>query len=177
MDICNYADDTTIYTSDKNMRDITYRLEHDCSVALEWFSDNFMKSNADKCHLFVLGQRSDDPVTARIGNSKVVNSSEEKLLGVQIDNKLSCDNDVSKLCQKASNKLYALAPISPYMDQSKLRTVMTAFITSRFQHCPLIWMFHSRQLNKKINPISTGRFFTYFDWGPSFSSKLQKTLQ
>ena len=89
-----------------------------------------MKSNADKCHLLVPGQRSDDPVTVRIGDSEVVNSSEEKLLGVQIDNKLSFDNHVSKLCQKASKKLYALARILPYMDRSKLRTLTRAFIIS-----------------------------------------------
>ena len=148
-DICNYADDTTIYTCNKNLDNIVDRLENDCSIALEWFSDNFMKLNADKCHLLVLGQRCDDPVTVRIGSADVVNSSEEKLLGVQIDSKLSFDNHVSKLCQKASNKLYALARISPYMDQRKLRTLMRAFITSQFQYCPLIWMFHSRQLNKK----------------------------
>ena len=76
---------------------LTHRLEHDRSVALEWFSDNFMKSNADKCHLLVLGQSSDDPVDVRIGNSEVVNSSGEKLLGIQIDNKLSFDNHVSKI--------------------------------------------------------------------------------
>ena len=44
-----------------------------------------MKLNADKCHLLVLGQSSDDPVIVRIGNFEVVNSSEEKLLAVQID--------------------------------------------------------------------------------------------
>ena len=76
-----------------------------------------MKSNADKCHLLVLQQRYDDPVTVKIGNTDVVNSSEEKLLGIHIDSKLSFDHHVSKLCQKASNKLYALAHISPYMDQ------------------------------------------------------------
>ena len=53
-----------------------------------------------------------------------------KLLGVQIDDKLSFDNHVSKLCEQASNKLYALARISPYSDQSKPRTLMRAFITS-----------------------------------------------
>ena len=31
---------------------------------------------------------------------------------------------------------------------------MKAFITSQFCHCPLIWMFHSRNLNNKINPIN-----------------------
>ena len=48
-----------------------------------------MKLNADKCHLLVLGQRCDDPVTVRIGNADVVSSFEEKLLGVQIDSRLA----------------------------------------------------------------------------------------
>ena len=70
-----------------------------------------MKFNADKCHLLVLGQRCHDPVTDRIGNADVVNSYEEKLLGVQIGSRFSFNNHVSKLCQKASNKLYALVCI------------------------------------------------------------------
>ena len=111
-DICNYADDTTIYFYDNNLDNITHRLENDCNVTLQWLADNFMKLNADKCHL-VLGQRCDDPVTVKIGNTDVVNSSEEKFLGVHIDSKLSFDRHVSKLSQKASNKLYALARISP----------------------------------------------------------------
>ena len=57
-----------------------------------------MKLNADKCHFLV-----NDPVVIKIGNVEVVNSSEEKLLGVHIDCKFSFDHHVSKLCQKASN--------------------------------------------------------------------------
>ena len=129
-DICNYADGTTIYACDKNLDNISHRLETDCIVALEWFTDTLMKLNADKCHLLVLGQKCDDRVTFRIGNADVVNSSEEELLRVQIDSKLSFDNHVSKLFQKASNKLYALARISPFMDQSKLRTLMRALPVS-----------------------------------------------
>ena len=30
---------------------------------------------------------------------------------------------------------------------------MNAFITSQLNYCPLIWMFHSRQLNNRINKI------------------------
>ena len=174
-DICNYADDTTIYTCNKNLDDIVHKLENDCTIALKWFADNFMKLNADKCHLLVLGQRCDDPVTVRIGSANVVNSYEEKLLGVQIDSKLSFENHVSKLCQKASNKLYALARISPYMDQRKLRTLMRASITSQFQNCPLIWMFHSRQLNKKINKIQERALrIIYKDVESIYSELLEK---
>ena len=54
-DLCNYEDDTTIYTFDKKLDNISHRLENDCSVALEWFADNFMKLNAEKWHLLALG--------------------------------------------------------------------------------------------------------------------------
>ena len=46
-DICNYADDITIYSCDKNLDNITHELENDCNLALKWFAGNFMKSNAD----------------------------------------------------------------------------------------------------------------------------------
>ena len=39
------------------------------------------------------------------------------------------------------------------MDLVKRKSLMKAFITSQFNYCPLIWMFHSRQLNNRINKI------------------------
>ena len=39
------------------------------------------------------------------------------------------------------------------MDLAKRKSLMKAFITSQFNYCPLIWMFHSRQLNNQINKI------------------------
>ena len=39
------------------------------------------------------------------------------------------------------------------MDLAKRKSLMKAFITSQFNYCPLIWMFHSRQLNNRINRI------------------------
>ena len=131
-----------------------------------WLPTSFymIKLNANKCPLMVLGQRCDDSVTVKIGNTDVDNSSEEKLLGVHIDSKLSFDYHVSKPCQKASNHLYALARISPYMDQNKLRNLMRAFIYSQFQYCPLNCMFHGRQLNHK-NHQNTGKGFENYLYG------------
>ena len=52
---------------------------------------------------------------------------------------------------------------------------MRAFITSQFQYCPLIWMFHSRQLNQKINKIQERAMrITYKDTESTFGELLQK---
>ena len=76
-----------------------------------------------------------------------------KLLGVTLDNKLNFHEHVSNICKKANLKLHALARISNYMSQNKLRTLMKAFVESQFGYCPLIWMFHSRTLNNRINSM------------------------
>ena len=94
-----------------------------------------MKANADNCHLLVTR---DIDVTAKIGEFDVKNGREEKLLGVKIETKLYFENHVSSLCKKASQKLHALASVVDFMN---------------LNYCPLIWMFHSRQLNNRMNKI------------------------
>ena len=39
------------------------------------------------------------------------------------------------------------------MPKEKTRIVMRAFVISQFSYCPLIWMFHGKGVNSKINYI------------------------
>ena len=39
------------------------------------------------------------------------------------------------------------------MDFEKRRSLMKAFVIPQFNYCPLIWMFHNRALNNRINKI------------------------
>ena len=61
------------------------------------------------------------------------------------------------------------------MSLEKRRTLMKAFIESQFNYCPLIWMFHSRTLNNKINRIHERALRTvYSDYNSSFNELLDK---
>ena len=102
-----------------------------------------MKANPDQCHLLLT---TNVPASVNINSYNIKNSSEEKLLGIKIDNKLSFESHVSSTCEKASEKLHALTRIANYMDLSKRRTLMKTFVISQFNYCPLVWMFHSRKL-------------------------------
>ena len=52
---------------------------------------------------------------------------------------------------------------------------MKSFVTSQFGYCPLIWMFHSRRLNNKINSIHERALrITYQDHISTFQELLNK---
>ena len=126
-------------------------LETDNDTLIKWFSDNYLQLNADKCHPLISKRNKD--IFINIEAEVIECSSSVKLLGVIIENNLKFNERVSNLCKKASQKLHALARISIYMCQGKLRILMKASIESQFGYCPLVWMFHSRDLNNRINRL------------------------
>jgi len=148
--IANYADDNTLYTIQDNLEKILDVLNSETSLLLNWFHINEMKSNNDKCHLFLPNK---DNISIDIGNETIESSNVVDLLGIKIDNKLNFNDHVSKLCKKGNQKLHALARISPFLHKDKLRIIMKTFIQSQFNYCPLVWMFHNRTLNNKINRL------------------------
>ena len=55
------------------------------------------------------------------------------------------------------------------------KTFMKAFVTSQFEYCYLVWMFHSRGLNNRINALyERGLRITYGDRLSSFQDLLKK---
>ena len=76
-----------------------------------------------------------------------------KLLGVEIDSNLLFNKHVRSLYMKASRKLSALTKVVKFMNLQQRRTLMKAFVVSQFNYCPLLWMFHSRTLNNRINNL------------------------
>ena len=56
-EVCNFADDTTFFACDKDLGSPINRLQHDSFLAIEWFQNNYMKLNEDKCYLLVRGYK------------------------------------------------------------------------------------------------------------------------
>ena len=147
--IANYADDTTVYAVENDTASLLNTLEKDMEILTIWFENNYFKLNADKCHLLISNH--DEDASIIIDNKIIEGNTSVKLLGVKIDNELNFKEHVTNICNKVSQKLHALARISSYMKSEKLRLILKAFIESQFQYCPLIWMFHNRTLNNRVN--------------------------
>ena len=173
-DACNYADDTTIYACDQDLETVLKRLEHDTLISIEWFDSNYMKLNSDKCHLLISGFKHQYH-WIKVGDSIVWESSHEKLLGIDIDNKLSFDLHISDICKKAGRKLSALARVSKFLPFQKRKLLFNTFVQSQFAYCPLVWMFHDRNINNKINRIHERALrLIYRDDESTFKELLEK---
>ena len=75
------------------------------------------------------------------------------MLGLDIHRNLNLIDHVSSLCRKADNKLSVLARLSNFMGFKQRFILLKTFTESQFGYCPLIWMFHSRTINNKVNHL------------------------
>ena len=172
--VCNLADDTTAYACDIDLPTLLHNVEYDTLYAIMWFDANYMKLNEDKCHFLVAGN-TPEYLWAKVGETLVWKSKDEKLLGFTIDKKLNFDKHLSILCKKVSGKVSALARIAKIVPFDKKRLLMRTFIESQFSYCPLIWMFCSRKMNNKINHIHERALrLVYDDYTASFEQLLIK---
>ena len=151
-EVCNLADDTTFHSGNMELSELLVELEHDSLLAIEWFESNYMRLNTNKCHLLVGGHKHEH-CWAKIGKDNVEESKQQRLLGVTIDNKLRFNAHIMEICKTAQQKLSALIRHSHILKFKKRRILLKSFIESQFGYCPLVWMFHDRGVENKINRV------------------------
>ena len=116
IDIASYTDDSTPFIVENNIDNVTASIEQVSYALFNWFKNNHLKKNVDKCHVLVSTNK---PISIKVGDYTIDNSECEKLLGVKIDVNLNFNDHISDLCKKASRKISALARVTPFMGLSK----------------------------------------------------------
>ena len=106
--ICNFADDNTIYWCDSVLEIILENLQHDMKILLNWFKINSMKPNPKKFQFMIVGKGSRLPAKLNINKIKIRESQKVMLLGFTIDNCLTFKDHIDTLYRDASYKLHAL---------------------------------------------------------------------
>ena len=153
-EVCNFADDTAIYSCSSNYEEATQKLSADTHLVLNWFRINSMVAYPSKFQIMFFGSNIDNnEITFMVENKKVRSKTEVKLLGITIDDKLSFNKHISNLCSTASNRLRALARIRKFLSLEQAKRLSEAYIMSTFKYCPLIWMFCNKTANNQINKI------------------------
>ena len=79
-ELCNYADDNTLYTCDMSLSALVNRLENSAKSVTQWFECNYLKLNVNKCKLIISGNK-EEVIIASVGETKIIESHKVKLLG------------------------------------------------------------------------------------------------
>ena len=92
-----------------------------------------------------------------------------------MDSELKFEEHINKICNIVNKKLNALHRIGSHMSLDKEKMLLRAFNESQFSYCSLIWMFHSRTLNSKINRLHEKALrIVYGDYKSKFDDLLEK---
>ena len=135
-EVCNFIDDTTIYSCSPNFEEATLKLFNETLKFLNWFRINSMVANPGKFQIMFL--------RSNIDHSKIT---------FVIDDKLLFATHIENLCSTASNRLRALARIRRFIPFEQAKRLSEAYIVLTFTYCALIWMYCSKTANNLINKI------------------------
>ena len=152
-DICNFADDNTLYSCGERLTEIKENLVSDTKSILNWFRLNSLKANPGKFQFMIPGDKSHHKHILKINSIKVEASDDILLLGITIDKKLTFKQHIENLCRKAQYKLHALRRIRKFLTIEKAKILGNAFIDSQFNYPPLLWVFCRKTLYSKIEKI------------------------
>ena len=108
-DLANY--DSTLYTSDKSISNITNSVSHNFTILSKCFYNNFIVLNPDKCSFMLL--RVNDEIQTNLvwGNETLKHSKQEKSLGFTIGNKLNFATLLLNIIKNANIKFNALTSV------------------------------------------------------------------
>ena len=151
-------------------------LENDLSKLLEWFKSNGMVANPKKFQLMFLGLHRKKRLQLNIEENKVPKAGQVKLLGVEIDSKLTFNKYIETLCSKINKKVSAFAWLNNHISREQALTVRNAVILSNFNYCPLIWLFCNKGANKEIDRTHKPALqILYKDYESSFETLLARS--
>ena len=128
-DITTYADDTAIYGS----KDLKLKLNYDLEVC-NWLKDNHLTLNVTKSNFMLIGSSqkllSMNDITICADDKPLDSVHSIKYPGVTINENLTWEDHIDKVCSKIRSKICLLTRIKRYLPKVARITFYNAFTTA-----------------------------------------------
>ena len=147
--LCLYADDTTTYTSDRDIITLEISLNQDLNILVTWFSQNYLIVNSIKTQGMLLGSHTHVP-DFFIGDTKMELANSLKILGVTIDNKLTYCEHISNMLKKVYAKIGVLRRLKRLMPHNVSLSLYKAYLLPHLEYCSPLLIGINKTLNSKL---------------------------
>ena len=114
-EVCNFADDNTIYAFDDSIETISRLLKGDINNALAWFKYTQMAANPEEFQVMFMGLGKGQKLSLEINCLSIRTTEEVKLLGITIGSKLQFQSHMEAIRKTANQKVKAFARIAGYL--------------------------------------------------------------
>ena len=138
-----YADDATYHTSNKCQKIIENDIQDDGNISITWSKKNKMFVHFDKTFYMLLGTRqrlaNSHHLSINIDNCQINQTSEHKLLGIHIDDKLTWTTHIDHLCSAISSKISLLKQLSSYVTKGIQMKFYQGYILPLIDYGSVTW--------------------------------------
>ena len=119
INIYNYADDNCISFAGSSIDIIADTLNKEMVSLMEWFRKNSLAENPAKFQTMLVKSNNikDAELNVTVDNVSLPSSDAMKVLGIDIDDRLTFDGHVSNMCNKAGRQLNALQRLKGSLDK------------------------------------------------------------
>ena len=146
-----FADDTKIFTRiisemSKTRQRGSYGsevLQRDLNSVMEWANKWKMEFNVDKCKIMHLGKLNPRHVYSMDGVELTV-TTEEKDLGVLVDDKLDFGKHISEIVKKANRRIGLIKKGFDCLDKEMFMYLYPVLIRPLLEYCVQIWSPHKQ---------------------------------
>ena len=148
-----FADNTTLYYTNRNLNVLKCCIEQDVAIIMDWFRVNSLTLNVQKTKLLLFTPKPTKQIQFEIEmeNCKLTPDKETKFLGVILNNDLSWTVHLTNVIAKMKRNFDLLCRGKNLLTNHGLKMLYYAQIFSHMTYCIVVWgSMASEQLLLKI---------------------------
>ena len=151
-----YADDTTLYDVHDSMEQIENNLQSSLNNLQIWCRNNGMILNSSKTKVMLVTtyqkrQRlTNDHLDLTYNKESLNMISNDKILGIFVDNNLTWSNHIKHLTKKIASSIWLLSKIKKFLSQAHRVQFYKSYIQPHIDFCNIVWGSSSESNKLKI---------------------------
>jgi len=147
-----FADDTTLTYSNRNLDSLTDNINQQMIVLSTWLNSNKLTLNISKTHFLFFNKHltNNPPLKLFYNGVQITNVTHTKILGVEVDEKLSWKPHIQTLTKKLSSIVFTLHKIRFNITYSTALLIYNSLFKSQLSYCLLVW---GKASNSSIHPL------------------------
>ena len=137
-----YADDTTIYCSNKDPAIVQSTLNTDLEKIAEWIEDNGLRMNVAKTQLMIFSRKvpaSSNPIKINVRGVDIEASNTIKCLGVSIDKDLKWESHTNNIRNKSMAALASIRRSTNFLPVPTRKLLFNALVRPYLDYCSVVW--------------------------------------